>query len=221
MNKPRAANNGAELTGQRFGRLQVMCRVENTKHDKRQWACTCDCGANTIVPTGQLRSGHTQSCGCLITEVNTKHGMHASPEYGIWGQMKARCNNPGTDKYERYGGRGITVCQRWQESFAAFHEDMGPRPSPEHTVERRENNGHYAPDNCYWATWHTQYRNRRQTVWLEFNGERLCQKDWCRRYNLDEGTFTARLKRGWTLERALTLPAQRQHANGRALLKGA
>lgn len=135
--------------------------------------------------------------------------------------MKDRCYRAGTSKYGRYGGRGIRVCDAWWESFAAFYRDMGPRPSKDYTLDRIDNDGDYGPDNCRWTTADVQYRNRRQTKWIEFNDERLCQKDWCRRYDLDEATFTARLKRGWSLDRALTTPALVQNRNSRALLKGA
>lgn len=208
MTKTRVSYNGAELAGQKFGRLTVLSRAENNKHGNRRWSCRCDCGEATLTTSAKLLSGHTASCGCITTERITKHGMHKSTEYGIWAQMIDRCYNANAGgKYDRYGGRGIQVCDRWREGFANFYADMGPRPSLEHTIDRRDNAGPYSPENCEWATWHEQYRNRRQTVWIEFQGEKLCQKDWCRRYGLDEATFAARLKRGWTLERALTEPA--------------
>lgn len=208
MTKTRVSHNGAELVGQKFGRLTVLARLENNKHGNRRWACACDCGKASTALSRQLVSGHTASCGCYNRDRITKHGMHKSTEYGIWAQMIERCHNPkGGDKYDRYGGRGIEVCARWRESFSNFYADMGARPSLEHTIDRQDNNGPYSPDNCKWETWHHQYRNRRQTVWIEFKGEKLCQKDWCSRYALDEATFTARLKRGWSLDRALTEPA--------------
>jgi len=211
MGTTRKAHNGAELVGQTFNRLTVLARSENDKHGNRRWECKCECGEVTHVLSRQLFSGHTKSCGCFNRDQTTKHGLHKSSEYGIWAQMIDRCYNPNKGGgYDRYGGRGITVCDRWRNSFSDFYADMGPRPSMQHTIDREDNNGPYSPENCKWATWHEQYRNRRQTVWIEFNGEKLCQKDWCRRYNIDDATFTARIKRGWPLERALTEPAKLQ-----------
>lgn len=218
---PRKAHNGASLEGQVFGRLTVQHFAGSNKHQSRTWFCKCECGGNSTVPTQHLTSGHTASCGCANVDANRKHGLYKSSEYTIWGQMKDRCYRAGTSKYGRYGGRGIRVCDAWRESFAAFYRDMGPRPSKDYTLDRIDNDGDYGPDNCRWTTADVQYRNRRQTKWIEFNDERLCQKDWCRRYDLDEATFTARLKRGWSLDRALTTPAMAQNRNSRALLKGA
>lgn len=211
MSKPRKAHNGASLVGQKFNRLTVLTRAENNRHGNRMWGCLCECGAAVQVTSAKLVSGHTKSCGCFARDRATKHGMHKSSEYAIWAQMIERCHNPKSGgKYDRYGGRGIKVCDRWRSSFSAFFADMGPRPSPQHTIDRKDNDGSYSPDNCVWETWRNQYRNRRQTVWIEFRGERLCQKDWCRRFDLDEATFAARLRRGWLLERALTEPAKPQ-----------
>lgn len=211
MDKPRVNPRGADLIGQKFNRLTVLARLENNKNHNRRWECQCDCGKKTAVISAQLISGHTKSCGCFGREQITKHGMHKSSEYVIWAQMIERCHNKNCgDKYDRYGGRGIQVCDRWRKGFVNFYADMGPRPSLEHTIDRKDNNGPYSPENCKWETWHNQYRNRRQTVWIEFQGETLCQKDWARRYGLDDATFIARLKRGWSLERALTEPAKIQ-----------
>jgi len=206
MKKPRTAHNAIDLIGQTFGKLTVVAQAESTKAGSRRWLCQCTCGGTATTTTTHLRSGHTTSCRCAAVLANTTHGRYRTPEYNIWAQMKHRCHNEDGDSYGRYGGRGIYVCEAWRESFATFLKDMGPRPSPEHTVERIDNDGPYSPENCKWGTWDEQYRNRRQTVWIDFQGERKCQKDWCRQFGLDEATFTARLKRGWTLERALTQP---------------
>lgn len=211
MSKQRKAHNGADLVGKTFTRLTVVERAENNRHGNRRWVCVCDCGKKVVATSAKLIAGATKSCGCYARDLHTSHGMHGSQEYAIWTQMIGRCHNPsGVAKYSRYGGRGIVVCDRWRSSFQAFYEDMGPRPSSRHTVERKNNDGPYSPENCAWATWDVQYRNRRPTVWIEYDGERMCQKDWCRRYGLDEATFTARLKRGWPLARALTEPAKIQ-----------
>ena len=115
MSTARTAHNGAELVGQKFNRLTVLARAENNKYGNRRWKCQCECGVITWALSTQLMSGHTKSCGCFNRDQITKHGMHKSSEYGIWAQMIERCYNQNAgDKYDRYGGRGITVCDRWR-----------------------------------------------------------------------------------------------------------
>lgn len=131
--------------------------------------------------------------------------MHKNPEYLVWQQMKERCHNPRKASYARYGALGITVCARWRRSFEAFYADMGPRPDG-YTLERINNARGYSPSNCRWAPWHDQYRNRKQNVWIEYRGVRLCQSDWARKVNLDVATLAQRLDRGWDVHTALNAP---------------
>ena len=208
--KAKRAHNFVDLTGKRFARLVVLSELEKRYGGQVFWACLCDCGKQVSVNTERLRSGKTKSCGCFSVDRVTKHGLHKSSEYIIWQQAKERCHNPKKASYQRYGARGIHVVDEWRYDFQKFLADMGKRPSKDYTLERVDNNGPYAPWNCIWATKDVQYRNRRQTVWIEFQGERLCRKDWCQRYGLDEATFAARLSRGWDMERALTTPPQKQ-----------
>lgn len=152
-----------DLTKERFERLVVIERAENNKHGHARWKCQCDCGKITIVSSRNLVTGNTKSCGCLSAEtrkkVNTKHGMCRSVEYNTWRGMLERCNNPKNIAYQRYGGRNITVCDRWYK-FENFFEDMGFRPK-ELTIERRDNEEGYSKTNCYWANKTVQSRNRR------------------------------------------------------------
>lgn len=124
----------------------------------------------------------------------------------IWFGMKQRCNNPKHEAYARYGGRGIKICERW-ESFQNFMEDMGPRPGPEYSIERLNNDLGYEPSNCKWATRTEQSRNTRNNRRLTYNGETLCVSEWAERFGLHHNRITKRLESGWSVEEALTTPA--------------
>lgn len=156
-----------DLRGQRFGLLVAVELVVGL--NRRAWRCVCDCGASAVVRTDDLRRSQQTSCGCrktqLTVERSRKHG-HAqrgkrAPEYTVWAGMLSRCTNPNCDRWEHYGGRGIMVCERWATSFAAFLEDMGPRPTRGHSIDRVNVNGNYEPSNCRWATSKEQRANRR------------------------------------------------------------
>ena len=154
-----------DLTGLKFGRLTVRQFAGQDRHGNRLWLCDCACGGTVTVIKGSLSSGRTRSCGCLqrefIVRRNTTHGLSDTPEYRAWRDMLSRCENPNTRYYELYGGRGISVCDRWRGSFEMFYADMGPRPSPRHSIDRIDNDGDYEPGNCRWATWTEQNANKR------------------------------------------------------------
>jgi hypothetical protein len=171
--------------GNRYGRLLVIEQAPAPEHykEKRQgfWLCRCDCGNIVVANAALLRRGMKMSCGCYNRDyhrVNIKHGMAGSSEYGIWAKIKSRCTNPKHSHYRYYGGRGITMCDRWRDSFDAFCQDVGPRPSPTHTIDRIDVNGNYEPGNVRWATRKQQANNRRNTVRLTYQGKTQLLAEW-------------------------------------------
>jgi hypothetical protein len=192
------------MIGRRFGRLRVEARSPNQGRQPA-WQCICDCGKTKIASGSNLRRGLTQSCGCLHTEVtsviNRTHGKSRSKIYIAWRNMRARCADLSDS---RYGGRGIRVCERW-EKFENFLADLGEPPSPRHSLDRYpDQNGNYEPGNCRWATMSEQLRNNSSNRLVTFNGLSLPLIEHCERAGLDYKTVHQRLRRGWTVEKALT-----------------
>ena len=163
-----------DRTGQRFGRLVAMERADANRHGKVRWLCQCDCGQRAIVIGSVLGRGTTRSCGCLNLENararadkyfpktgNFKHGLSRSGEYKIWAGMKCRCNTPSATHFENYGGRGVGLDDPLWVTFVPFYTDMGPRPSPKHSLDRIDNDKGYSKSNCRWATTKEQRTNQR------------------------------------------------------------
>lgn len=197
-----------DLTGQRFGRLTVLEYAGLSKFGTAQWLCRCDCGGSHVAV---IRKGREPGCGCLHLEAVTSHGQYGSPEYRSWSSMLARCYTPSNHAYTRYGGRGITVCDRWRTSFGAFYKDMGKRPSLGCSIERLDNDSGYHPDNCVWATPTEQARNRKNNHILHYNGQAMCLAAWAEQVGIHPDTIAQRLDRGWPIKRALTEPVHLRH----------
>ena len=202
-----------DITGQKFGRLMVIERIGTSKSGGNAlWLCQCFCGQLVTIQAPDLKSGHTQSCGCLQKEViarrSTIHGHNlnrkVSSTYGSWRSMKTRCFNPNDPAYNSYGGRGITVCERWKKSFKNFLEDMG-ESSIDLQIDRIDNNGNYNKSNCRWTTSKTNNRNRRNNRLITYKGETRCLSEWAEKYNINPNTLWMRLNQyNWSLEKALT-----------------
>lgn len=150
-----------DLVGKTFGRLIVINRAPNNKTGQAYWYCECECGSMKKVRGTHLTSGRVTSCGCLVKELKTTHGMHGTPEYKAYYNMIKRCEYEGDNRYADYGGRGIKVCTEWRNSFEKFLADMGARPSNRHSIDRIDVDGDYEPSNCRWATIEEQERNKR------------------------------------------------------------
>lgn len=207
-----------DITGQRFGRLTAVSFFQMRNGKYAEWTFRCDCGSEKRLLRQSVEHAGTDSCGCLtkrkLAARCTTHGMSATQVYKGWAAMKDRCLNPNNMHFAEYGGRGITVCQRWIESFENFIADMGPRP-PGLTIERINNNGNYEPGNCRWASRREQQCNRRVNVMLTGFGKLQCISAWARELGMQRSSLVNRLKRGMTIEQAAACGAStRSVANG-------
>jgi len=200
--------------GKRYGRWVVTGDLGRLPYGQ-QGAATrfvsarCDCGTvSNRISLANLKHGNSSSCGCLQREktrkMATRHGMVKSPEYIIWSGMRSRCLNTNDKSWHNYGGRGISVCQRWANPVQ-FIQDMGPKPSPNHSIDRIDNDKGYEPSNCRWATWGQQNGNRRDNVWLECQGIRLLRVDWARIVGISSAGLARRVEK-WGVDKALTTP---------------
>jgi len=197
--------------GDRFTKLVVIEQVKLDGRKGRFWRCMCDCGTDTVVYSGHLRSGTTKACGCLQgLDYNKKHGLSRSPEYRAWENARSRCYNPKNRKYHLYGARGIKMCHEWRFSFEAFIRDMGRRPSAKHSIERNDSNGNYDPGNCRWALAVEQNRNRPgYNRMVNLNGNFITVAEASEITGIKHATILSRLSMGWTDGEALSCVQER------------
>lgn len=204
------------MTGRRAGLLTVITFAEKRGRNA-YWACVCDCGCATVVSGTKLRSGYTQSCGCLIDRgrrERAKHRMTKTPEHNAWLAMRRRCNNPSDKRYGYYGGRGIRVCPEWEADFNAFIAHVGLRPSTDHSLDRIDPNGHYEPGNVRWATQKVQKQNKRTVIHVEIDGVRKPLSEWARQFGISPKLAWSRYKqRGWDIRKTLTTDPNVYHNN--------
>lgn len=209
-----------DLTGQRFGKLIVLEKIGRDKYKNIIWLCECQCEEKTLihVTSNHLKSGHTKSCGCINKELmkelgnrNKKHGKRYSKLYNTLRAMKIRTTNPKDKYYKDYGGRGISVCEEWFNSFEAFMDWAINHDYQEGlTIERKDVNGDYCPENCCWITMKEQANNKRNSRWIEFNGKKQTLNQWAKELNINSSTLKSRIDGlGWSIEKALTTPTRK------------
>jgi hypothetical protein len=203
-----------DQTGRRFGRLTAVSFIKRDPSSKNDhlWLFRCDCGTDKVLTIWDVRSGHTASCGCLARERlaarNRTHGLSKSTAYRVWKDMRARCRNPNDSDFADYGGRGISVCERWDD-FPAFLADMGERPGGT-TLDRIDVDGNYEPGNCRWASGKAQANNKRSNLRLELNGQVRTLQEWSDEYGIGRSTVRWRLRQGWSLLDSLTIKDARK-----------
>lgn len=198
-----------DLSGTRFGIINIISRNGTSNNGKSTWNCKCDCGTEWVAIGANIINGRTKSCGCTNIG-NTKHNMSKLNEYNIWCDMKARCYNKTNKSYNLYGGRGITVCNEWKDDFIKFLDDIGSRPSKNYSLERIDVNGNYCNENVIWATQKDQNNNKRNSRKFNYNGEELTVRQIMDKLNTNLPIYVVihRIDRGWDLELAATKPVK-------------
>ena len=194
-----------EMEGQRFGKWTVISYAGSQK-----WTCRCDCGVERLVDGRSVRHGRSSGCASCREGAHppVKHGGAGTRLYNIWCGMKARCLNANEPAFERYGARGITICDEWENDFAAFQTwAMSNGYTDNLTIDREDNDGPYSPTNCRWATYAEQNRNYGRNVWIEYEGRRVLIGDLAAEHGLPADLVKNRVRRyGWSIEKALSTP---------------
>lgn len=193
-----------DLIGKTFKSYKVIAYSHYNHEEKKHfWLVKCIiCGKDKRVRQAGLLYKN-KGCKCVNGK---KHGLHKSPEYQAYLGMRQRCYNKKAISYNNYGGRGITVCERWLDSFQNFYDDMGPRPSGQYSLDRIDVNQNYSPENCKWSTLEEQANNKRDSVHYVYNGESLSIRQIARKFNLKVTTLQGRIESGWSISEAIEVP---------------
>lgn len=197
--------------GKKFGRLTIVGVNHKGTDRKFYYDCLCDCGNHCIVRGNSLTTGNTKSCGCMVKESkNVKHGMKHTRLYGIWYGMRDRCNNENNPAYERYGGKGVSVCKAWDEFISFYKWSMSNGYNESLSIDRINVNGNYEPSNCRWATPKEQSDNKSSNIIIELNGKKQDLQQWCDELGFNRSTINTRVRMcGWSYEKALTTPIRK------------
>jgi len=213
--------NFKNILNNRYNRLTVIGYFGKSKN-RYFWKCLCDCGNYAIVDRGNLIPGHSQSCGCfkkeLIKKSSITHGLSKTKEYAIWADIKKRCYNKNNSAYKFYGAKGITMCNKWKNSFIPFITDMGKRPSENHSIDRINTFGNYEPSNCRWTTKDIQSNNTRTNKKITLNGITKNITQWLKLLNIPCTTYYNRLNRNWSIQDALTKPCKYRMKSSKILI---
>jgi hypothetical protein len=214
---PKLGRPRVELAGLKFGKLTVIeFRRHPTLRSDSFWLCSCECGGTIVTSGHRLKIGRTVSCGCVKRSIIAKllkdsiiHNDHGSPEYISWIAMRRRCDHKKNINYDRYGGRGIKVCERWS-SYENFLSDMGRKPSNSHSIDRIDVNGDYEPCNVKWSTPKEQCNNRSNTIYVMYKGNHITLTEAIKLggANVARNTFQGRIKAGWSVEDAVEKPVK-------------
>jgi hypothetical protein len=199
-------SDSVALTGLIVGQWTVIGLSTVTRFGKRHWVVECTCGNLSRALEGDLLKEKTTRCTeCRQKLLRVENPTKTDKVYHVWCSMKRRCHNPNSKDYPRWGGRGIKVCQRWRDSYAAFCEDMGPRPEG-CSLDRIDNDGDYCPENCRWASSEAQSKNKRNNVWFDIDGRQMCLTEACAHYGIPATTYYERIKKGWEPQKAISTP---------------
>ena len=209
-----------DLTGQKFGRLTVIEQAYVRK-GIIYWRCVCDCGNANFVNGRKLRDNIIKSCGCYKSQEFkkrvSKHSLSKTKIYKLYHLIKRRCYDKNDSHYNCYGGRGIKMCEEWLNNFSSFYdwamsngykEEILPNGKNKWTIDRIDVNGNYEPNNCRWTTIQEQAKNKRTNIYLTYNGETLTQNEWAKKLDIYAGAIQWRLKKGWSVEEALSTPVK-------------
>lgn len=203
-----------DLTGKKFGKLTVLKRSEKRSKSGTLWDCVCSCGKEVTVFSSNLKRGTSTSCGCnkKINPNSKKHGMSDSRIYRIWSLMKSRCNNKNSRAYPRYGGRGIKVCDEWNEPSNFFNWAMENGYREDLTIDRIDNNGDYCPENCRWVSMKEQENNTSRNIFFSMDGETKSLTQWCDCFNMPYAAVRKRIKTlGWDFRKAIETPIDNKY----------